>query len=254
MNESINDGEIEKNDEYKYLGWWFNEKNSADRQVTELESKLDYMVREIQISGSWNRVGQADAQIQLMLYKKIVVPTLLYNMETASNMKKGEYERLEKMQGKALRRICELLASTPYWGILAELGVYPLEFVIHQKRLMLYHNIMNSGNQRIAKKIIMQQNKDKRENGLQQEIHDSAKVLMIKDEWLDTYKMSKAEWKRMVNSGVQKKLDKELERMKKIMKKMRHIKKTRFKESAYVPKCSIRELSEGEVKYDEIEV
>ena len=244
VNESINDGEIEKTDEYKYLGWWFNEKNSADRQVTELESKLDYMVREIQISGSWNRVGQADAQIQLMLYKKIVVPTLLYNMETASNMKKGEYERLEKMQGKALRRICELPASTPYWGILAELGVYPLEFVIHQKRLMLYHNIMNSGNQRIAKQIIMQQNKDKRENGLQQEIHGSAKVLMIKDEWLDNYKMSKAEWKRMVNSGVQKKLDKELERMKKIMKKMRHIKKTRFKESAYVPKCSIRELSE----------
>ena len=102
-------------------------------------------------------------------------------METASNMKKGEYERLEKMQGRALRRICELPASTLYWGILAELEVYLLEFVIHQKRLMLYHNIMNSGNRRIAKQIIMQQNKDKRENGLQQEILDSAKVLMIKD-------------------------------------------------------------------------
>ena len=67
---------------------------------------------------------------------------------------------------------------------------------------------------------------------------------MIKDEWLDNYKMSKAEWKRMVNSGVQKKLDKELERMKKIMKKMRHIKKSRFKENVHVPKCSIRELNE----------
>ena len=111
VNESINAGEIEKNDEYEYLAWWFNEKNSGERQVTELESKLDYMVRGIQIAGSWNRVGQADAQIQLMLYKKIVVPTLLYNMETASNMKKGEYERLEKMQGRALRRICELPAS-----------------------------------------------------------------------------------------------------------------------------------------------
>ena len=63
VNESIDDGEIEKNDEYKYLGWWFNEKNSAERQVKELESKLDYLVREIQIAGSWNRVGQADAQI-----------------------------------------------------------------------------------------------------------------------------------------------------------------------------------------------
>ena len=52
-------------------------------------------------------------------------------MEMASNMRKeeSESERLEKMQGRALTRICGLPASTPYWGILAELGVYPLEFV-----------------------------------------------------------------------------------------------------------------------------
>ena len=67
---------------------------------------------------------------------------------------------------------------------------------------------------------------------------------MIKDDWLDNYKLSKAEWNRMVNIGVQKKLDKELESMKKIMKKMRHIKNPKFKESACVSKCSIRELSE----------
>ena len=29
VNESINDGEIEKTDEYKYLGWWFNEKKQC---------------------------------------------------------------------------------------------------------------------------------------------------------------------------------------------------------------------------------
>ena len=65
VNERVNDGEIERTNEYKYLGWWFNEKNNADRQMEELESKLDYMVREVQSAGSWNKVGTCDAQIQL---------------------------------------------------------------------------------------------------------------------------------------------------------------------------------------------
>ena len=36
MNECVKDWEIERTNEYKYLGWWFNEKNNADRQMEEL--------------------------------------------------------------------------------------------------------------------------------------------------------------------------------------------------------------------------
>ena len=35
VNERVNDGEIERTNEYKYLGWWFNEKNNADGRVGE---------------------------------------------------------------------------------------------------------------------------------------------------------------------------------------------------------------------------
>ena len=131
VNERVNDGEIERTNEYKYLGWWFNEKNNADRQMEELESKLDYMVREVLSTGSWNKVGTCDAQIQLMLYKRVIVPTLTYNMETASNFRENDFKRLEKMQGKCLRRICKMPESTPYWGILIELGVVPIEYEVH---------------------------------------------------------------------------------------------------------------------------
>ena len=79
-------------------------------------------------------------------------------METAiSNLRKADFIRLEKMQGKCLRRICGLPESTPYWGMMLELGVKPLEYEVHHKRLMLYHNIMNSNHERIARQIIQQQ-------------------------------------------------------------------------------------------------
>ena len=57
VNELVKGGEIERTNEYKYVGWWFNEKNNADRQTEELESKLDYMVKEVQSAGSWTKWG-----------------------------------------------------------------------------------------------------------------------------------------------------------------------------------------------------
>ena len=54
--ECENDGVVDRTREYKYLGWWFSEKNNADRQMDELESKVDYMIREIQVAGYRRRV------------------------------------------------------------------------------------------------------------------------------------------------------------------------------------------------------
>ena len=99
-----------------------------------------------------------------MLYKRVIVPTLTYNIETASNFRESDFKRLEKMQGKCLRRICKMPESTPYWGILIELGVVQIEYEVHQKRLMLYHNIVNSSDERIIKQIVYPNNVNIRDN------------------------------------------------------------------------------------------
>ena len=73
--------------------------------MDELESKIDYMNREIQVVGHRRRVGTCDAEIQLMLYRKVIlptVPTLTYDIETASNLRNTDFIRLGKMQGKCL--------------------------------------------------------------------------------------------------------------------------------------------------------
>ena len=90
MDERVKDGEIERTNDYKYLAWWFNKKSNADRQIEKLESKLDYMIREIQSVGSWNKVGTCD---ELILYEIESLPTLTctYNIETASHFRENDF-------------------------------------------------------------------------------------------------------------------------------------------------------------------
>ena len=63
----IKEGEIDRTKKYKYLGWWFNEENNASKQLNELESKIDYMAKEIKCTGHKMKVGLHDGRIQGML-------------------------------------------------------------------------------------------------------------------------------------------------------------------------------------------
>ena len=89
--------------------------------------------------------------IRLKIYHTIVIPTLYHNVETWSKINKTEMNRLEEMQRKILRSICEQRITTPYIGLLAEIGIWPIEQVIEQRKLMLYHNIITSKGERTIK-------------------------------------------------------------------------------------------------------
>ena len=81
------------------------------------------MVREIKIMGDKIRVGRHDGRIQKMLYKKVVLPTITFNMESTTYK---EMEEMEMIQDKMLRKISNVPPSTPYWGLLIELGMKPI--------------------------------------------------------------------------------------------------------------------------------
>ena len=144
IKESVKEGIIERIDEYKYLGWWFSEASNIRRQIQEIKSRSGYIVREIIITGDKTRVGRHDGRIQKMLYEKVVLPTITYNMESTTNMTNKEMEDMEMIQGKMLRKIYKVPPSTPYWGLRIELGMRPIEYITHSKRLMLYHSIINT--------------------------------------------------------------------------------------------------------------
>ena len=88
--------------------------------------------------------------------------------------------------------------------MLSKLGLNPSEYEIHCKRLMLFHNIENSSDKRIAKQVIEQQKKYKIPNCFYEEIINSARILEIVP---DVTNMKKSEWKKRVKAYTKKKVE-----------------------------------------------
>ena len=70
-------------------------------------------------------------------------------------------EKLEQIQGEQLRSILRVGKSTPYIGILMETGVWPIKEILEYKMIMLYHNLIHSDDQRLAKMILREEKRAK---------------------------------------------------------------------------------------------
>ena len=61
---------------------------------------------------------------------------------------------LEQIQAKALCALLDLPRNTPYLGLLNEIGMWRIEERVTYRKLMLYHNLQHSSNDRLCKRII----------------------------------------------------------------------------------------------------
>ena len=63
---------------------------------------------------------------------------LTYGMEVCANIRSVEIREIEKIQGKALKRIFQLPVSTTYTGIIMETGIWPAEQKFQYATMMQY--------------------------------------------------------------------------------------------------------------------
>ena len=129
------------------------------------------------------------------------MPALLYGMEAWKKLSKAEIQNVEKIQGKALKRIFSLPITTPYIGLIIETGVWPAEQRINYSSLMLYHSIINCSNDRLVKQIIQEQRAQNHPNTFYEKVRTTAEELNIKLEQVAI--MKRSEWKRTVKDKVQ---------------------------------------------------
>ena len=82
------------------------------------------------------------------------MPTFLHRIEAWKKMSQAEILHLEKIQTS--KRIFNQPITTPYTGLITETGVWPAEQRINYSSLMLYHNIINSSKDRLARQKTQQ--------------------------------------------------------------------------------------------------
>ena len=153
----VKNGSIKMVSDYKYLGEWYQEKGTKEQSMLKRNQKVDFLIREIKKFGDVNKVGELALEVRHKIYETVVVPTLFANIETWSQIKEKEMKELESMQYRIIRGMYELPQCTPYWGIIAESGIWPVSCKIEYKKLMIFQNILQSEEKRLIKEIIEDQ-------------------------------------------------------------------------------------------------
>ncbi len=214
-------GKISQVENYKYLGQWYNSQGNHECHIEKINEKVRFFITELKRYGNPYQVGKLAIEIRIKLYKTVVFPSVYYAMETWSNVTKKELEEIEKIQGEILKGLLELRSTTPYWGVLSETGLWPAKEVIRYKRLMLCHNIVNSTDKRLVKKIVCNQIEDPYPNCWGQIVSDDCKELNINLE--DLWNLNKNDFKKSVKERIKIKIRSEFDDQKS-MTKLRFVK------------------------------
>ena len=127
INETVKSGKIQRTDKCKYLGVAISIDGQLTEHIKELNSKCDTINREISAIGTKAQVGKEEVRVKLKLFKTCLMPALLYEMEAWKKLSKAEIQNVEKIPGKALKRIFSQPITTPNIGLIIETGVWPAE-------------------------------------------------------------------------------------------------------------------------------
>ena len=236
IEEKVKAGKVQRTDKYKYLGIEMNEEGNLNGHIEYLKRKGETVSREIEAIGAKNQVGREQVRVQLKLLEACYIPAILYGIEAWGYLKKEEIKELERLQGKALKRIFHLPISTSNIGILMETGIWPVEQKLQYATLMLYHNIMNSDEDRVARKIIIEQRKKEYKRTYYQKVKNAAKDINIDIDKVEQEKKSK--WKKEVKEKIVEKIKERMNEEMMGKTKSRTIENDKWGRKEYIKECS----------------
>ena len=198
------------------------------------------MIKKIKFYGNEFKIGKYALMTRIRIYKTVAIPSIFYNVETWSHISKKEIDELEKIQSTILKKICEQRKTTPYIGLLSELGIWPIEKLIEYRKIMLLHNIMSGGGERLIREII----DDQLINTYKRCWVEQVKEICIKYNInINSVKeITKTKLKEEIKTKINSKLEEELQIYRQNMTKLRFI--TNFKQERYLEELSFTDSIE----------
>ena len=110
----IEKGEVKKTEIYKYLGDYITEEGNKLTCIEKRTEKTNFMMRNVMSWGAERITGKMAMQVRFLLLETIVIPSLLYNIETWGALSMNEITLLEKKQKQMLATILGQRGSTSY--------------------------------------------------------------------------------------------------------------------------------------------
>ena len=109
----------------------------------------------------------------------------------------------------------ELAKSTPYWGIIAETAIWPILQTTDYQKFMLLHNMLNSEDTKISKKVLLSQARNQYPNCCSSEMLQAADDYQLDISTIRLRKIRKSDWKKEAEENITKWIRKGLEKREK---------------------------------------
>ena len=151
-------------------------------------------------------MGPVFLNARLQLYLSCTTQSILFNLEGWYKLTNKEINKLESIQAMCLCSLLSIPKTTPYIGLLNELGIWSIEKQLIYKKIMFYHNMLSSDDRRLSKRMVLEQELGDDTDSFYMDVKEKAFFIGLS---LDTIKISskkelKVILKKLINKSMVK--------------------------------------------------
>ena len=201
----LGDKDIDKCENYKYLGEIINRNGKNDENFKERCNNLKNTVCAITTFCRSDVMKKIAVRAILKLHEAETMAAFLYNAETWT-VNKTEGKLLEKTEIYALKRMIGLPQTTPTAGIIMTLGTHFTTVRIDTKRLLYLHKVLQKDYDIWARTTVL--TAKELITGWAKEVNELLEKWELEKDWLEISKKTYNAWKGEV-MGAAEKINKE---------------------------------------------
>ena len=227
----------------KVLGDLFNDKcNNKDLINDRVRRATICIVNSMSLCNELS-LGIYAISTLLVIYRSVFLSSVLFNAQAWSNIKKTEYDKLQIVQLKYLKRSIKAPPSCPNAGTFLEFGVLPIANEIHIRQLNFLHHILTLHTSDPVFLMLTQLRKFSAEKNWANDIDALCQQYDICYSDEEIRSMSKHTWKKLVKHKVRAFAFNLLVNECSSMKKTKHLKYDTFSCQSYLVSMSPSDAS-----------
>ena len=127
----------------KYLGDIFQEDGKNSELVKDRVARGLAVILRIEAILSEIEFGKHTIEVALLLYHALFISSILFNAQAWRNFTENDFNELQKLQLRLLRKIVDAPKSISKSFLFLELGVLPIRYEIHRRQITFLHHIIN---------------------------------------------------------------------------------------------------------------
>ena len=120
-------------------------------------------------------MGTEKIRVKLNLFELCLMPALQHGLAAWEMIMTRGIEEIERMQSKALKQLLQVPISRSTAHILMETGIWIAKEYLQYSTMMLYHSMINSEEEFIAKNIVKEQHKCNLQQTFYSRVHSISK-------------------------------------------------------------------------------